>query len=120
MTRIFACAILTCLVASCGVDADLGQVNLKGTWEIAVAKRDGNLTKSLDMATMVFLDSTRMTSNLFTAEDTVTYNVSGTELHIAVDPPIDLTIRQHSGDTLVLKARLNAHRYDMMFLKGSK
>lgn len=120
MSKLLLLAALTCVAYGCTTGTTTTDVDLTGEWDITMAKRDGKVTKSLDQAQINIIDTTRLASNLFTAEDTVSYSLTGASLIIDTDPPMDLTVRDVLGDTLVLKARLNAHRYDMVFVRSRK
>jgi hypothetical protein len=120
MSKLLLLATLSCLVYGCTTGTTTTDVDLTGVWDISMAKRDGKVTKSLDQAEINVIDTARLASNLFTAEDTVTYSLTGNSFIIDTDPPMNLTVRDVLGDTLVLKARLNAHRYDMVFVRNRK
>lgn len=120
MIRLVVFFLLAILLSACGVDKGPVNIDLTGAWDIVVAKRDGKLTKSLDQAQINIIDSTRLYSNLFTADDTVAYEMTSSELVVHADPPMQLSVRDMSTDTLAFKARLNNHRYDMIFVRANK
>lgn len=114
MIERFLILSVVALLVGCGQEPSPPQGIEFGEWQIVQAERDGKSTKSLEQATIYFVDSARLVSNLISADDTLTYTYDGATLSIP-DRSMDFKILQRYGDTLQLFANINNHRYVMSF-----
>lgn len=113
---IYSILILTLLFFSCGSDLPVDSVDLNGTWEIVQAKRNGDITSTLDKAFFMFSDN-EVKHNFNGDTVSVSYTKSKYELSINDEMLKTLTLKSVSKDTVEFKTKIANHKFEFLMHK---
>lgn len=97
---------------------EITQEDLYGEWEIYYAKRNGNVTKSLEKGNFVFQADNLVTSNLFNTPNSLNFTYDKGTISIIGEPNIEtLKIEKLQNDTLIVSSKMQVFKMEFHLAK---
>jgi len=122
MFRISTSILFTlCFVClSCKSEEPKEQLDLKGSWSIYDATRNGKVTKTLKGGVFMFTSDTSFTTNIFGDERLFTFDTDENKITTTKgDPSLKLKMSATHSDSLVLTTKIQTYDIELFMVRDS-